>query len=1508
MKCLGIVLPFVFIIGTANTFAATFTDPTGDVTVNGSSTGTTITDFFNQCSFIDIKDVSLNITDTSIDVAITMQNIPDQLPYNQTNVTEGKIEYQIGLRFDVNQNGNYDNDEVGLALTSSKYKNTLQSNGQFNDFLQPMYAIGQTGKLSIIGNSPDRGLSEIKFHVNGNVISYSIPKKVTLLDSTQISFDGVNSQTPFGLGTSYRAASGTVDSIANKICTDFYSKNSNNSPTVSQVQVIGTPQVGQILAGSYVYSDADSDPEGISTFQWYRANDATGTNKIAINGAISKAYTLTDADLGKYISFAITPIAAKGSLFGTTATSSFIGAVTMSNILPVSDYCQLNPNYSPCKIVNYCQENTTASSCNNHFTNTINGPALIASIDMSSNVDINKPQQVASIIGLNTLFEIYGQGLNSGTTLTVEDCPNMQVLSSGSSTKYQFYCTQQGLPNIKKAIIYNSTGTPVYSFNVNATFDCLAVTEISTQECKALISLYDSANGKYWLNANKWLKDISPCFWNGVTCNNGHVTNLLLGNNNLSGNLPDLCSLTELETLDLSNNNLSGSFSTCLSKLKSANIFGTKISQIFADVCKWTPTLEVCQFNNTEAMAKAINTCQQMPSLPVCQEKVKIVSDSAGNPKLVISKTPTPSNPRVIDYVGLPVSFTAEGVELNDGLQMTVTDCLNSRLLPNGTLLQREFYCEQQGVPEIKQGTFKKADSSLLYNFEVDTQFLCEIVTTIPLSECKVLFDLYKDTNGRNWKNSLTNNWLKNLSPCGWTGITCGNGHITSLSLPNNNLSGVISGICNGLSQLQSLDLSGNNVTGDLSCGAVKIVTPLQDVNVIEGDTSQTIDLSKYFADSFEESSKLTFSIADNSSLRVVTPEINASNLTLIFKNTGTSYLTLNAVNSNGKSVSTIIKVTVQEKANSGQQTTTPTIEEPQLIIGVGGFSLPESTNLSNVKVAGVVKNSGQLSDVTVALLSHLNGGIISGKVLNGGIISDVQFNGVELQGGFLKGQIVNTNPNGVIKDVTLGEGITQKITNFMLDGSNTETVLSGGVVAGTIIGGSCSSPPILKNVYIADNTVLKCVILGEGVSIGNNVQIEFGEPRLPQLVEIEKNTGVNGCTSLGSQLYVDEATCKDDPITNMSKCKFHVFNRSDADAALVIRDAQNQVVFFPILIEGKHPKNTIIEWYVDGFANIYSDIVEEYSLGDPCNRANSKKTEVEINVPIGGSISISRGDEYGIAANFFVMGLEALGTALDGSISVKISGEVLQLFTTLSKELVLDFSKQVASRGNYDSDWVKDQLPKLTQILYESLSKVVDRNPKLFDKIALKVTAGTMEEFIEATFLISRIKQISEKFVLMLNTAGQLLSLSKAVALYAKTWKPDIYIPVESISKIPEGFSSAKVGYLFDALEGGSLQNKSLSAMVKPLENDLGKEVNVYLVARVGSFWYFRDGTIWKLYEGGTFPILMRTAIYSGTTFSILENVDISNIQSDTAIYMGYGIDEADMLTNQRYQLIYQK
>ncbi len=89
---------------------------------------------------------------------------------------------------------------------------------------------------------------------------------------------------------------------------------------------------------------------------------------------------------------------------------------------------------------------------------------------------------------------------------------------------------------------------------------------------------------------------------------------------------------------------------------------------------------------------------------------------------------------------------------------------------------------------------------------------ICTNVTQIPTAECEALRDLYDFTNGSNWTNK--SNWLQTDTPCSWFGVTCANGRLLRLDLPNNQLDGTLPSTVDAFANMQYFDLSRNHISG----------------------------------------------------------------------------------------------------------------------------------------------------------------------------------------------------------------------------------------------------------------------------------------------------------------------------------------------------------------------------------------------------------------------------------------------------------------------------------------------------------------------------------------------------------------------------------------------------------------------------------------------------------------------------------------------------------------------
>ncbi|MFN7160577.1 MAG: S-layer homology domain-containing protein [Candidatus Gracilibacteria bacterium] len=85
-------------------------------------------------------------------------------------------------------------------------------------------------------------------------------------------------------------------------------------PEASNVSITGNPRTGELLTGEYTYSDPDGNPEGNTTFQWFK-------DDTPISDATTTTYTVKPSDVGHNIAFEVRPVASAGITNGTPVRS-----------------------------------------------------------------------------------------------------------------------------------------------------------------------------------------------------------------------------------------------------------------------------------------------------------------------------------------------------------------------------------------------------------------------------------------------------------------------------------------------------------------------------------------------------------------------------------------------------------------------------------------------------------------------------------------------------------------------------------------------------------------------------------------------------------------------------------------------------------------------------------------------------------------------------------------------------------------------------------------------------------------------------------------------------------------------------------------------------------------------------------------------------------------------------------------------------------------------------------
>ncbi|QTA88232.1 choice-of-anchor D domain-containing protein [Desulfonema magnum] len=94
-----------------------------------------------------------------------------------------------------------------------------------------------------------------------------------------------------------------------------------------------------------------------------------------------------------------------------------------------------------------------------------------------------------------------------------------------------------------------------------AATNCSIQTNIPQTECECLISFYNATDGPNWDDSpdNNWNQDNDLINWTDLTISGGHVTEIDRRSVSLTGTLPDLSDLPQLQVLSLGTNTLTGS-------------------------------------------------------------------------------------------------------------------------------------------------------------------------------------------------------------------------------------------------------------------------------------------------------------------------------------------------------------------------------------------------------------------------------------------------------------------------------------------------------------------------------------------------------------------------------------------------------------------------------------------------------------------------------------------------------------------------------------------------------------------------------------------------------------------------------------------------------------------------------------------------------------------------------------------------------------------------------------
>jgi len=159
------------------------TDTKGDVRPTTATT---------TVAFIDLTEMTVKVTDTTITVTITVADLPDQFTYNQAR--PGQLEYSWQIFFDIDNNSKKSADDLLLDLVHVRKPKTQEAQGALLEFAKPSFHIIEEAHGTGFHSGRFLGEENINATVSEHTITFSVDKsshvklnKIT--SSTKVRFE-----------------------------------------------------------------------------------------------------------------------------------------------------------------------------------------------------------------------------------------------------------------------------------------------------------------------------------------------------------------------------------------------------------------------------------------------------------------------------------------------------------------------------------------------------------------------------------------------------------------------------------------------------------------------------------------------------------------------------------------------------------------------------------------------------------------------------------------------------------------------------------------------------------------------------------------------------------------------------------------------------------------------------------------------------------------------------------------------------------------------------------------------------------------------------------------------------------------------------------------------------------------------------------------------------------------------------------------------------------------------
>jgi hypothetical protein len=254
-------------------------------------------------------DVAVNVADlTGNGITVSHSNVPPA--FGGTFTTAGTVNDNATLSpFSGVTISDTEGDSVSVAITYTAANGTLTGTGVTGS--AGSYTLSSAPLATATSN-----LQGLVFHPTANQVAPG---------NTVVTIFTLTPSDAYGSGSANNTTQVTATSI-------------NDAPVNTVVPAIsGTNTVGSTLAATAgTWTDSDGDTPTYS-YQWYRADDNSGTNETAISGATGGSYTLTTSDAHKYLRVIVTANDGHGSAdqTATSTRTALANAAPVNTVVPV---------------------------------------------------------------------------------------------------------------------------------------------------------------------------------------------------------------------------------------------------------------------------------------------------------------------------------------------------------------------------------------------------------------------------------------------------------------------------------------------------------------------------------------------------------------------------------------------------------------------------------------------------------------------------------------------------------------------------------------------------------------------------------------------------------------------------------------------------------------------------------------------------------------------------------------------------------------------------------------------------------------------------------------------------------------------------------------------------------------------------------------------------------------------------------------------------------------------